>query len=123
MRGSGVRILSPAPLNIMKYGKLKVMADFCSSGIWRYETGVMVDFEDSDIPKELIKSFEDWVEFYDSKCHTPRHYAFKEEMAEELNNRGRDLAKKLKIALPNTQIFFRGEISGDMLDLEEITGV
>ena len=83
----------------------------------------MVDFEDLGIPIDLIKEFEDWIEFYDDKCHTPRHYAFRAEMADELNNRGRALAKKLKAALPNSQIFFRGETSGDMLDPEEITGV
>lgn len=107
----------------MGYDKLTVMADFCSSGIWRYETGGMIDFEDLGIPKELIKAFEDWIEFYDDKCHNRPDYSFKGSMADELNRRGRALAKKLKLALPGTLVFYRGEISGDMLDQEEITGV
>ena len=107
----------------MKYDKLTVMADFCSSGIWYKNDNVMVAHEDLDLPEDLIKEFEDWIEFYDRDCHTTRHYHFKGEMAEELNNRGRDLAKKLKALHPDIQIFYRGEIDGDMLDHEEITGV
>lgn len=106
----------------MKHEKLTVMADFGSSGIWYKNDSVMVDPEDLDLPEDLIKEFDDWIEFYDSKCHTPRHYVFKPEMAEELNSRGRELAKKLKALLPESQIFYRGEIEGDMLDPEEITG-
>lgn len=96
------------------------MADFSSSGIWNKNDSVMVDHEELGLPKELVKEFDAWIEFYNTKCHTPRHYAFKPEMAEELNNRGRELARKLKRYLPDIKIFYRGEVEGDMLDHEEI---
>lgn len=83
----------------------------------------MVEFENLNLPTELIKEFEDWIEFYDCKCHTTRHFHFKGNMAEELNNRGRELAKKLKKHLPKIQIMYLGEIEGDMLPEEEIKGV
>jgi hypothetical protein len=106
----------------MEYKKLTVMADFCSSGIWKNNTSTMVDFEDLNLPKELVKKFEDWIEFYDRKCHKTRHFIFVAEKAEELNTRGKELAKKLKIHLPNVQITYRGEIDGGMLEEEEIIG-
>lgn len=96
------------------------MADFCSSGIWCKDDNVMVDHEDLELPEDLIKEFDDWIIFYDKECHTPRNFVFKPEMAEELNNRGRDLARKLKTLHPDIQIFYRGEVEGDMLDHEEI---
>lgn len=104
----------------MNKNSLTVMPDFCSSGIWKKNDGSMVDFKELKLSADLIKEFEDWIDFYDRKCHTPRHYSFLGEKAEELNNRGRVLAKKLKTVYPDIQIFYRGEVDGDMLDHEEI---
>jgi len=108
--------------NMIVTNVIVVMADFCSSGLWGGIQGPMIEYETLNLPPDLVKKFEDWIEFYDTKCHTPRHYSFKPEMAEELNNQGRALAKKLKALFPNDHIYYRGEIEGDMLDHEEITG-
>jgi hypothetical protein len=111
----------------LKYKEIIVMPEISSSGIWikveKDYTGRMIDFEDLNLPEDLVKEFEDWVLFYDNDCHVARHFRFKAEMADELNKRGRDLALKLKKVLPEIKVFYRGEIDGDMLPLEEITGV
>jgi|WetSurMetagenome_2_1015567.scaffolds.fasta_scaffold538318_3 hypothetical protein len=104
---------------LIEFKELTVMADFCSSGIWKHETGGMIEFEDLNLPLDLIKEFEDWIEFYDCECHDIDLY-FIEKMADKLNKQGRILAKKLKVFLPNIKIFYRGENSNDMLKEEEI---
>lgn len=108
----------------MKHKKLLVMADFCSSGIWACKedsSGGMIDLDDLNITKELQKEFEDWIIFYDDKCHESRHFRFREEKAEELNKRGRELAKKLKAELPEVDVYYWGEGDSGMLDRELIT--
>lgn len=110
----------------MKYTEIAVMADFSSSGIWRViegRTGGMIDFENLGVPNDLQKEFDEWIEFYDDKCHARPDYKFKKEMADELNKRGRILTGKLKKLYPTIKVYYRGEIEGDMLPLEEITGV
>lgn len=106
----------------MKLTKLMVMPDFSCSGIWTKGTNRMVEFEDLNLPKALIKRFENWIEFYEHDCHTSRNFHFKKNMAKELNNRGMELAKKLKKYLPCIRIFYKGEVKGDILPEEEITG-
>lgn len=103
----------------MKFKSLTVMPDFCSSGIWDGINGVMIDFEDLNMPEKLITEFESWIMFYDIKCHTQK-IEFKLEMADELNKQGRELAKKLKKLLPDIKISYKGEIKGRMLKEEEI---
>jgi hypothetical protein len=98
----------------MKYEKLIVMPDFSSSGIWN-DHG-MIEFENLNLSEELIKEFEDWIEFYDVECHDYLDYSFKEEMEEELNKRGRELARKLKLLFPDIQIMYRGETKKTMIE-------
>ena len=108
----------------MEHDKLIVMAEFCSSGIWVYRedsTGGMIDFEDLNISKELQKDFEEWIRFYDCKCHESRHFSFIDKKADELNEKGRELAKKLKTELPGVDIYFWGESGSGMLDRELVT--
>lgn len=110
----------------MEHIEIAVMPEITSSGIWRVEnmqTCGMISFDELKIPRDLIKEFEEWIEFYDNDCHVTRHYHFRAEMADELNKRGRALAKKLKKVVPSIRVFYRGEIEGDMLPFEEITGV
>lgn len=110
----------------MKYKEIALMPDISCSGIWKVEegqTGVMIEFENLNIPRDLEKEIEDWIDFYDDNCHESRHFHFKPEMAGELNRRGKELAKKLKKVLPDIKVYYRGEVEGDMLPLEEITGV
>ena len=107
----------------MEYKEIAVMADFTSSGIWRVidgETRGMIDFEDLGVSADLEKEFEDWITFYDDKCHERPDYNFKPDMADELNKQGLELAVKLKRELPDLKVFYRGEIEGDMLPMKEI---
>lgn len=98
--------------------ELTVMPEFCSSGIWDDRT-YMIDFEDLNLSPELIKEFEDWIDFYDRKCHT-KDIVFISKNANELNEKGKELAKKLKLLFPDTKVFYRGEIENEMLEKEEI---
>lgn len=97
------------------------MPEICCSGIFD-ENITPIDFSEIELPNNLEKEFKRWITFYDNDCHTPRHYQFKGEMADELNKKGRELSKKLKILYPKITILYRGEIDGDMLKYEEITG-
>ena len=107
----------------MRYKKLTVMPDFCSSGIWCKNDNYMVDFEELDLPLELISEFESWIKFYDLECTNHKDYtmySIKVEKIEELNKRGRELAKKLKLLYPEVQVFYRGEVESAILDHKEI---
>jgi hypothetical protein len=96
--------------------EIKIMPDFCSSGIWNNITYYMLEYEDLNLPKELSKEFYDWIEFYD-KCH--EKFVLTNNI-EEMNNKGRELAKKLKQLYPNIKIYYHGEIKNAMLEKEEI---
>ena len=106
----------------MEYKTLIVMPEICCSGIFN-EDLIPIDFNEIELPNTLKEELKSWVIFYDNDCHTPRHFQFKKEMANELNKRGRNLAKKIKALYPEIRVLYRGEIDGDMLDYEEITGV
>lgn len=91
---------------------LKVMPDFCSSGIWEGHRGVMVDYDElPGLPKEIIKHFENWIDFYDVFCHEHKNYSFIKNKQREfiLNYWGLNLARELKIVYPEYRIVYVGE--------------
>jgi len=92
---------------------LKIMADFCSSGIWRLDTGGMVDYDKLNLPTELVKEFEEWIEYYDSECTSKITYLVLVKKETSLHNRGRKLAKKIKLLFPNSRIEYWGETVRD----------
>jgi hypothetical protein len=102
--------------------EITVMADFSSSGLWVSNQGHMIEYEDLNLSKELINEFENWIEFYDCKCHTP-DLTFKSEMAKEFNTIGKELAKKLKKLFPNMKIIYKGETDSGMLNGEEVLNI
>ncbi|MDD5650923.1 MAG: hypothetical protein PHF86_10990 [Candidatus Nanoarchaeia archaeon] len=106
-----------------KFTELTVMPDFCCSGIWTNNINSTVEFEDLCLPDELIKEFEEWINFYDYKCHEHDCFTFTDDQNEikKLNDKGKELAKKLKMLFSDIQIFYKGETSDKMLDKEEIT--
>jgi predicted nucleic acid-binding Zn ribbon protein len=95
----------------MTYKDVQVMADFSSSGLWRYKYGGMIDYDSLPMSKELIKDFEKWIEFYDRKCTSRINYCVLKEKEEELNNRGRDLARRLKKEIPDIDVYYVGYYS------------
>jgi len=97
--------------------KLKVMADFSSSGIWDGETGHMIDHEDLSLDGGLIDEFEKWIYYY-SESYKSDYSTLKEGKAEKLNKWGRELAQKLKDKLGNGyEITYQGEDENGLLDL------
>ena len=95
---------------------LKVMPDFCSSGIWegRMRGGEMIDYDELPrLPKEIIKHFESWIDFYDVFCHEHKNYTFIKNKYREflLNYWGLNLARELKIVYPEYRITYVGETS------------
>jgi len=40
--------------------KIKIMGDYCSSGLWDYETGIMIEIEDLNINDRLKKRIQKW---------------------------------------------------------------
>ena len=100
---------------------IKVMPDFCSSGIWDYRTGVMIDYEDLSISKDLKKAFKDWIEFYDTKCTSKRTYCVLKSKEQILNKKGRELSCRLKKELPKTDVYHFAEHNNGKGLLEKIT--
>lgn len=85
---------------------IKVMFDFCSSGIWNLKNGVMIDYDEINISKELEKNFETWIDETDTE-HTDRETYFVKQNSEDIvNNRGRELARRLKREKPEFTIYY-----------------
>ena len=107
-----------------KENKLKVMADFSSSGIWDGHTGVMIDYDYIFDCKELADEFHKWIMYYDDSFKKD-YSTLKEGTAEKLNTWGRELAKKLKDKMVNLgtgkwEIVYQGEDENGLLELEII---
>jgi len=102
--------------------KIKVMPDFTSSGIWNDKTGVMIDYEDLPISKQLANEFENWITFYDD-CFEEDFTTFKPGKSKEMNEIGMKLAKKLKEELPNYEISFWEENESGIIKHKNLTGV
>lgn len=99
---------------------IRVFPDFYSTGIWNYPGSGMIEYKDLGISKELEKEFKDWILFYDNKC-TGKNYQVLKKKEKILNQRGRELAVKLKKELPKKIIYYWPEWSGfKMSELEEI---
>jgi|WetSurMetagenome_2_1015567.scaffolds.fasta_scaffold1223865_1 hypothetical protein len=92
----------------MNYKKLLVTPEICSTGIWDGVEG-MIEFKELELPHNLQKEFEEWINYYDIECHKTRHFLFDGSKAEELNKRGRDLALNLKKIYPDVIVAYRGE--------------
>lgn len=45
--------------------KIKLMADYCSSGLWNWESGIMLDKQDVPLSPELMERVTAWVAKYD----------------------------------------------------------
>lgn len=99
--------------------KLKVMADFSSSGIWDGETGCMIDHENLPLDDNLIAEFEQWIHYY-SESYKKDYSTLKKGTAKKLNEWGKKLAQKLKAINKEYEIFYQGEDETGIKDLERI---
>lgn len=91
--------------------KLRVMADYSSSGIWVMEPVLgfrhgMIDCRSLGLPEELSNRFKDWIEMYDNNLNE------KDLKLEEFDRIGLQLAKDLKKFLgPETYVEYEPEKS------------
>lgn len=104
----------------MKYKSIKIMPDFCSSGIWDNKSGIMIEFEDLAISKKLKKDFENWIQYYDDKCTSKKTYCVLKSKEQILNNKGRELAHKLKKEHINLEVWYLPEYNGYIGEPEKI---
>ena len=100
------------------------MADFTSSGLWdEDDEGIMIDYDELKISESLAKESEAWINFYDT-CFEDDYDTFKKGMSEKLNATGLELAKKLKMEIPNIKVSYWHELDGtdwkDRIRVEEI---
>lgn len=88
--------------------KIKVMPDFCSSGIWNAAGGGMIEYEDLKMPNDLIKDFEAWIDYYDKSWD--KNYSKPNPIrAKNFNRVGKELAQRLKNLHTNLEIYYVGE--------------
>jgi len=105
----------------MYYNTLIVTPEFLSSGILDTDQRI-VDHDDISLPLILSNEFTSWLRFYEVDCHKTSNRLFQKNLADELNSRGRDLARKLKKIHPDVSIKYRGEDIVGIMVGEEITG-
>ena len=93
----------------MKTKKLKVCADFCSTGIWNFKTQSMIEFSELPISIELKERFDDWIWNYDTQFTSKKTYMLLKRFEKKHNKHGLQLAKDLKKELPSFEIYYLPE--------------
>lgn len=98
---------------------IKIMPDFCSSGIWDLKTGVMRDEEDFKLPRPLLKRLHSWINVTYEKCHTKRYAAKKDPRVwGRMNLEGLAIACDIKELHPDWIIYFSFEGPRSRVDVE-----
>ena len=106
--------------------RLRVMAEYGSSGIWVIEQvgpfrHGMISHVSLGLPQELARRFDQWINDYDARlADMVPEYAHMEFDAEEFNRIGRALARELKtLTGPEGYVEFLPELQdGGMGDAE-----
>lgn len=98
---------------MQKISYIKLMADYCSTGLWSKD-GTVLELADLPISPELGTAITKWVQWYD--VHN-KDYLPLDERAEfplqDFSNVGKELATKLKTEMPQTQVFYFDEAAWD----------
>jgi hypothetical protein len=109
--------------------RLKIMPDFCSSGIWKLNKKnkeiCMCEFDELNLPNQLIKEFEAWVKFYDlsfsRKVPASKRYTHPmKSRVKAINEKGLVLAQWVKKLFPKAYVEYWGEDEKGMLRKKEI---
>lgn len=107
----------------MKVNSIKIMADFCSSGIWDKKTGIMIDDQKSfRLPKAIKDSLRNWISKTYEKCFT-KDYAPKKDyrLWDKMNLEGFKIACSIKKLYPNVLVYFvfeNFESNYNLIDVE-----
>lgn len=116
------------PRNIikMKYRNknIVVLAELYSTGLWRKGKGcicgLMIGYDELDLPEKLIKEFEAWIEMHDKFFYKHALGDVKrisEKKSAEVNKESYRLSVELKKLFPDKNILMyqedhKGDISG-----------
>lgn len=94
--------------------KLRVMADYASSGIWVIDSKFspwrhgMIEHESLKLPKELAQEFTEWIKWYWQNYEDHKNFDVK-----GFNKQGLELAQKLKSFLgEDYHVEYEGEPPG-----------
>ena len=95
-----------------RFKKIKVMPDFCSSGIWENDFPrhvCMIDYEDLGLPRKLVKEFEAWIELYDRGSR--RNYdGLRQKAVPVIYREGLRLAREIKRLFPKVEVEYWAEL-------------
>ena len=104
--------------------KIRVMFDFCSSGLWNMDDvkhGGMIEYEDLKLPKDLVKDMEAWI-YSSDRCHSQKTFRLLAKNVNKVHKAGIALAKRIKALHKDKKITYWGEgKNGKMIKEIEIT--
>ena len=100
--------------------EILIMPDFCSTGIWDGTDGIMIDYEDLNLSKELIQQFIKWINFYDAG-YKKDYSGLKKQTIKPMNIEGMRLAKEIKKLYPFDKVIYKAELSNCKTTVKEIT--
>jgi len=92
----------------------KVMADFSSTGLWDLDTGIMVDYDQSGLPDDLIIELHEWILDYSRKYTDKETFRILKEKSREFNKRGLSIAEKVRRIHNTSRIEYWGERTGHL---------
>jgi hypothetical protein len=96
-----------------KFKDIVVMADFSSTGLWRKGKksicGLMIEYEDLGLSKNLIKQFKAWANAYDKTfigLAMGKHKTANKFDVDDIVTTGRGLATILQSKFPETKVWY-----------------
>lgn len=96
----------------MKYRKILVFPDFCSSGLWNGndQHHVMIDYEELGLPEWLINAFRHWIYGMYDDGYKRDYSGLTKKAVKPVYYEGLRLAHEIKRILPNTEVEYWGEL-------------
>ena len=88
---------------------IKVMADYCSSGLWSYDSGVMIEPTDLGLSESTIAELKSWVSYFNTNAATDVTQDDDIFDVKTFTERGRRIATLIKEELPNTVVYYFNE--------------
>jgi hypothetical protein len=98
-------------LDTLEYQTLyvKLMADYCSDGIWS-ESGSMMTLEELPISEQLLTDIHQWtIDYEASQFYLSPHERTRDFDTQAFNARGAQLAQRLSVELKSWRVEFRPE--------------
>jgi len=96
-------------MKVNKFKTIVVMPDFCSSGLWNGKDGIMIDYEELNLSKQLIKDFSNWINYLYDKGYKKDYSGLRNNWVATVYEEGFRLAKELKKLFPDIKIIYKSE--------------